>query len=159
MLIIVQMQVKNTARQSMTIGLIIEALTRSTLGLRFAWDGARSLQPCRTLRSKDEETMKVPTRRAFLGLPRNAVAARVVTTLGARLIEVADAMPIAPGATAAGQAPLGLLVASRPPSLRMAVGLRTPLATNSIHEWPLMNTANNTTLINMMAETFREQNP
>jgi hypothetical protein len=39
--------------------------------------------------------MNAPTRRAFLGLARNALAAVAVGTIGARFIEAAEAMPAA----------------------------------------------------------------
>jgi hypothetical protein len=39
--------------------------------------------------------MNAPTRRAFLGLARNALAAAAVGTIGVRFIEAAEAMPAA----------------------------------------------------------------
>lgn len=40
--------------------------------------------------------MNAPTRRAFLGLAQNAVAAAAIGAIGVRFIEAAEAMPIAP---------------------------------------------------------------
>jgi hypothetical protein len=40
--------------------------------------------------------MNTPSRRAFLGLAQNAVAAAAIGVIGVRFIEAAEAMPIAP---------------------------------------------------------------
>src|SRR6516164_990306 len=46
--------------------------------------------------TKAEKTMNPPNRRAFLGLARNAVAAAAIGAIGARFVEPAEAIPIAP---------------------------------------------------------------
>ncbi|MGY8676406.1 twin-arginine translocation signal domain-containing protein [Bradyrhizobium sp. UFLA05-153] len=46
--------------------------------------------------------MNAPTRRAFLGFAQNAVAAAAIGAIGVRLIEAAEAMPIAPDLGQAG---------------------------------------------------------
>jgi len=40
--------------------------------------------------------MNAPTRRTFLGLAQNAVAAAAVGAIGAHLIDAAEALPVAP---------------------------------------------------------------
>jgi hypothetical protein len=40
--------------------------------------------------------MDAPTRRNFLGLAQNAIAAAAVGAIGVRFIETANAMPVAP---------------------------------------------------------------
>jgi hypothetical protein len=40
--------------------------------------------------------MNAPTRRTFLGLAQNAVAAAAVGAIGVRFIEAAEAMPVTP---------------------------------------------------------------
>ena len=40
--------------------------------------------------------MNAPTRRTFLGLAQNAVAAAAVGAIGVHFIEAAEAMPVAP---------------------------------------------------------------
>ena len=40
--------------------------------------------------------MNAPTRRAFLGLAKNAVAAAAIGAIGVRFIEAAEAMQVAP---------------------------------------------------------------
>jgi hypothetical protein len=40
--------------------------------------------------------MNAPSRRTFLGLAQNAVAAAAVGAIGVRFIEAAEAMPVAP---------------------------------------------------------------
>ncbi len=99
--------------------------------------------------------MNAPTRRAFLGFAQGAVAAAAVGAIGVRFISSAEAMPVAAnlgqaaittdlatqaqwgpphgpgwGAAATAQAPLGLLVVSRSPPLRVAVEVtvRDPFA-------------------------------
>ncbi|MCP3470822.1 twin-arginine translocation signal domain-containing protein [Bradyrhizobium sp. CCGUVB1N3] len=47
--------------------------------------------------------MNAPTRRAFLGFAQNAVAAAAIGAIGVRLIESAEAMPIAPDLGLAGK--------------------------------------------------------
>ncbi|WP_284262123.1 twin-arginine translocation signal domain-containing protein [Bradyrhizobium iriomotense] len=47
--------------------------------------------------------MNAPTRRAFLGLAQNAVAAAAIGAIGVRLIETAEAMPVAPDLGLAGK--------------------------------------------------------
>lgn len=49
--------------------------------------------------------MNAPTRRAFLGLAQNAVAAAAVGAIGVRFIEAAEAMPVAPDLGRAGTPP------------------------------------------------------
>jgi len=46
--------------------------------------------------------MNAPTRRTFLGLAQNAVAAAAVGAIGVRFIEAAEAMPVAPDLGQAG---------------------------------------------------------
>ncbi|MGX1324648.1 hypothetical protein AB7M17_008101 [Bradyrhizobium sp. USDA 377] len=46
--------------------------------------------------------MNAPNRRAFLGLATNAIAAAAIGTVGARLIGVAEAMPVDPDPGRAG---------------------------------------------------------
>jgi hypothetical protein len=46
--------------------------------------------------------MNAPTRRAFLDLAQNAVAAAAVGAIGVRFIEAAEAMPVAPNLEQAG---------------------------------------------------------
>jgi len=45
--------------------------------------------------------MSPPTRRAFLGITQNAIAAAAVGAISVRLIDAAEAMPIAPNPAAA----------------------------------------------------------
>ncbi|KGJ63704.1 hypothetical protein DXU04_01960 [Bradyrhizobium diazoefficiens] len=47
--------------------------------------------------------MDAPTRRAFLGFAQNAVAAAAIGAVGVRLIETAEAMPIAHDLGQAGE--------------------------------------------------------
>ncbi|MEY9794825.1 hypothetical protein ABH984_002840 [Bradyrhizobium ottawaense] len=101
--------------------------------------------------------MDAPSRRVFLSLAMNAIAAAAIGASGAHLIGVADAMPVDPdlsrarpgtggsrhpgamgtsaatrlgpvsswlGPATAPTPPLGLLVASWAPSLRMALVVR-----------------------------------
>lgn len=49
--------------------------------------------------------MNAPTRRTFLGLAQNAVAAVAVGAIGVRFIEAAEAMPVAPDLGQAGTPP------------------------------------------------------
>jgi hypothetical protein len=49
--------------------------------------------------------MNAPTRRTFLGLAQNAVAAAAVGAIGVGFIEAAEAMPVAPNPGQAGTAP------------------------------------------------------
>jgi hypothetical protein len=49
--------------------------------------------------------MNTPTRRTFLGLAQNAVAAAAVGAIGVHFIEAAEAMPVAPDLQQAGTPP------------------------------------------------------
>lgn len=49
--------------------------------------------------------MNAPTRRTFLGLAQNAVAAAAVGAIGVRFIEAAEAMPVDPDLGQAGTPP------------------------------------------------------
>jgi hypothetical protein len=53
--------------------------------------------------TKEKSTMNAPNRRTFLGLATHAIAAAAIGSAGARLISVAEAMPIDPDLGRAGK--------------------------------------------------------